>query len=231
MTADPSWSGAPPRLDPRLLDEASRRYRPAGRFAYHFARGKLSHDPAFGAIVHSGWIKPNCRVLDLGCGQGLLAAVLLAAGRGCRFRGIELMPRDAQRAKTALGKSAQIVCGDIRQEDFGDTDVVVILDVLHYIDFVGQDHVLHRAHHALAAGGLLLLRVGDIAAGWPFRLSNWVDHAVTFTRGNPLPRLHYRTLAEWRQALERLGFEVTVIPLSHGTPFANVLLKARLPDP
>jgi cyclopropane fatty-acyl-phospholipid synthase-like methyltransferase len=218
-----------PRLDRRLLDAATARYRPAGRFAYHFARGKLGGDPAFAAILHGGWIAPGSRVLDLGCGQGLLASLLIAADRGCRVHGIELMPRDAQRAATALGASARIVCGDIRHEEFGPADTVVILDVLHYIDYREQDQVLERLRAALHPGGQLLLRVGDADAGLPFRLSNWVDHVVTFVRGHRLPRLYCRPLSAWRQALEALGFQVEVVPLSQGTPFANVMLKARLP--
>jgi cyclopropane fatty-acyl-phospholipid synthase-like methyltransferase len=227
--SDPvSTPSRPPRLDRRLLDAATARYRPAGRFAYHFARGKLGGDPAFAAILHKAWIEPGSRVLDLGCGQGLLASLLIAAGSGCRVHGIELMPRDAQRASTALGSAAHIVCGDIRHEDFGQADTAVILDVLHYIDYSEQDRVLERLRAALHPGGQLLLRVGDADAGLPFRLSNWVDHVVTFVRGHRLPRLYCRPLAGWRQALEALGFQVDVVPLSHGTPFANVMLKARL---
>ena len=217
----------PPRLAPRLLDLASARYRPAGRFAYHFARGKLSGDPAFGAIVGLGWIPPGSRVLDLGCGQGLLASLLIAADRHCRVRGIELMPADAERARLALGDAAEIVCGDIRHEDFGQTDVAVILDVLHYIDFDAQADVIARLHRALPADGLLLLRVGDADGGLPFRFSNWVDRVVTTVRGHRLGRLWCRPVRDWRQLLERAGFTVESLPLAHGTPFANVMLKAR----
>jgi hypothetical protein len=35
-------------------------------------------------------------------------------------------------------------------------------------------------------------------------------------------------LAEWKALLERLGFGVQSIPMSEGTPFANVLLVADL---
>jgi SAM-dependent methyltransferase len=212
-----------------LLDAATARYRPAGRFAYHFARGKLGGDPAFAAIVSHGWIAPGSRVLDLGCGQGLLASLLIATGSGCRVHGIELMPKDARRAATALGNAARIVCGDIRSEDFGHADTAVILDVLHYIDYDEQDRVLQRLRTALQPGGQLLLRVGDADAGLPFKLSNWVDHVVTFVRGHRLSRLYCRPLGQWREALASLGFRVEVVPLSHGTPFANVMLKARLP--
>jgi hypothetical protein len=36
-------------------------------------------------------------------------------------------------------------------------------------------------------------------------------------------------VAQWRSALEALGFTVQTEPMSHGTPRANVLLAARLP--
>jgi SAM-dependent methyltransferase len=224
---EPQRPGRPPRLDRQLLDAAAARFRPAGRFAYHFARGKLSGDPAFGCIVHQGWIRPGSRVLDLGCGQGLLASLLLAADHGCRVRGIELLPADAERARKALGDAAEIVCGDIRHEEFGQADTAVILDVLHYIDYADQEQVLQRLRAALQPGGLLLLRVGDADGGLRFRYSNLIDHIVFFCRGNRRGRLFCRPLAAWRELLERHHFQVDVIPLSHGTPFANVLLKAR----
>ncbi len=217
-----------PPLDPRLIDTATARYRAAGRFAYHFARGKLGRDPAFAAIMGRSWIPPGSRVLDLGCGQGLLASLLLAAGRRCSVRGIELMPADAQRAREALGDAAEIVCGDIRHEDFCEPQAVVILDVLHYIGYAEQDQVLRRIRAALPPDGVLLLRVGDADAGLPFRLSNWVDRVVTFGRGHRLGRLYCRPLAKWRSTLQALGFRVEIVPLSQGTPFANVMLKGTL---
>ena len=100
-------------------------------------------------------------------------------------------------------------------------------DVLHYIDYDDQRRVLERLRDALSPRGLLLLRVGDASAGLPFTISNWVDRTVTFVRGHRLGRLYCRPLLEWRAALAALGFAVRAIPLSQGTPFANVLLEAR----
>ncbi|MFN0314101.1 MAG: class I SAM-dependent methyltransferase [Burkholderiales bacterium] len=227
-----------------LLDEASRPYRQAGQFAWRFARGKLGGDPAFRHILENGLIAPRSRVLDLGCGQGLLAALLNAASdmeaRGAWPRewrqapvlpevlGIELMESDVRRAREALGKKATFVQGDICNTPFGSASVVVILDVLHYIGYDAQARVLSQVKEALSPHGLLLLRVGDAGGGLPFRISNWVDHAVTFVRGHRLPRLYCRTLSEWTGELEKLGFKTERRPMSAGTPFANVLLVARL---
>jgi hypothetical protein len=76
----------------------------------------------------------------------------------------------------------------------------------------------------------LLLRVGNASAGLPFRISTWVDRVVTSVRRHRVPRLYCRTLSQWQQALANLGFTVESIPMHQGTPFANVLLVARLPD-
>jgi SAM-dependent methyltransferase len=226
-----------------LLESASEPYRRAGRFAYYFARGKLGSDPVFRAILEQGLLAGRSRILDLGCGQGLLAAWLAAAQggfdaghwpanwppapRAVSVRGIELMDSDVQRAHTALGKSCGVAQGDIRTADFGKVDAVVILDVLHYMDEAAQRAVLRRVRAALAPGGLLLLRVGDADGGLRFRYSQWVDKAVMLIRGHSLVTTHCRNIAQWRVLLQECGFDAEPTPMSEGTPFKNVLLAAH----
>jgi SAM-dependent methyltransferase len=216
----------------RLVESASAPYRAAGRFAWHFARGKLGADPVYRHLLQARLIPENARLLDLGCGQGLLAALLAAAGapRLAAYRGLELMARDVARAQRALGRECGVRQGDIRGAEFGAVDAVVILDVLHYLRPQDQDAVLRRVRAALAPGGVLLLRVGDAAAGLAFRLGNWVDWMVVLARGHGATRFHSRSVAQWRSALEALDFTVQAEPMSRGTPFANVLLCARLPQ-
>ena len=215
----------------RLVDAASAPYRAAGRFAWHFARGKLRSDPVFRHLLDAHLVPEGARVLDLGCGQGLLRALLDAADgpRLASYRGIELMARDVERAHRALGEDCGVAPGDIRSAPFGAADVVVLLDVLHYLPPADQDAVLARARAALSPGGTLLLRVGDASGGLPFLLSNWVDWCVACARGHGATRFHCRSVAQWRSALEALGFAVRAEPMSRGTPFANVLLVARAP--
>jgi SAM-dependent methyltransferase len=138
------------------------------------------------------------------------------------------MPRDVERARAALGTGASFSVGDMCRADFGRADAVVVLDVLHYVDFEAQNEVLKRIRAALAPGGVLVLRVGDAAGGWPFRFSVWVDHVVTFVRGHRNSRLYCRSLEDWKAALARLGFTVQSLPMNEGTPFANILLVAQL---
>lgn len=226
-----------------LLDAASEPYRNAGRFAYYFARGKLRADPVYRAILELGLLRGRSRVLDLGCGQGLLAAWLRAAEhcyergtwpwgwppapRTLSTRGIELMARDVERARRALGSASEVSQADIRSASFGAVDAVVILDVLHYLDPQAQLEVLRRVRAALPTRGLLLLRVGDAGAGLRFRYGQWSDKLVMLLRGHFIVTQHCRSTIQWRMLLRECGFDSEAKPMSQGTPFANVLLIAH----
>jgi SAM-dependent methyltransferase len=226
-----------------LLDRATQPYRSAGLFAWKFAQGKLKGDPAFFNLLEQGLIPDAERLIDLGCGQGLLASWLLearalhesgqwpahwpAAPKIGHIWGLELMPKDVARAHAALGDRAQIAQGDIRTIDFGKADVAIILDVLHYISYEEQEDVLRRIHAALPTGGTFITRIGNAAGGLPFHYSNWVDRTAFFLRGHRLSQIYCRTLAEWMEVLKRNGFEVEPLPMYKGTPFSNVMLIAK----
>lgn len=226
-----------------LLDRATQPYRSAGRFAWHFAKGKLKGDPAFFGLLEHGLIPDATRLIDLGCGQGLLASWLLeahalhesgdwpanwpAAPKVENIWGLELMQKDVDRARAALGDRAQFAQGDIRAAEFGKTDVAIILDVLHYISYEAQEDVLRRIRAALPTGGTFITRIGDAAGGLPFHYSNWVDRTVFYLRGHRLDNIYCRTLSEWLEVLKRNGFEAEALPMHKGTPFCNVMLIAK----
>jgi SAM-dependent methyltransferase len=244
----------------QLHSAACAPYKAAGRFAWHWARGKLGRDPAFRGMLARGDLPPNARVVDIGCGQGLVASLLAAcADMQARntwpsawpqrasyssYTGIELMQAAVGRGQTALRglqPAPQLVCADMRTAELTACDVVVILDVLHYVNHAEQNAVLARVRDALAGAGAgtgrgacsgpgrLLLRVGDADNSRGFAISQWVDKVVTFCGGHRTPPTWGRPLGEWVAQLRRLGFVVQSVPMSQGTPFANVLLVADLP--
>jgi SAM-dependent methyltransferase len=239
-----------------LVGAASAPYKPTSRWAYHWARGKLTRDPVFRGLLERGDFAHTGHVLDIGCGQGLVATLLQAcaaqqrAGRwpvawgappaATAYTGIELMAKDVARAEAALAPlplAPRFVAADMCTAAFPPCDTVVILDVLHYVDRAAQDGVLERVRDALrhgqgaqaGHGSRLLLRVGDMADTKGFAASQWVDRVVTWARGHRVPPTFGRPLAQWQARLRELGFaQVRAVPQSQGTPFANVLLVAAL---
>jgi SAM-dependent methyltransferase len=239
-----------------LLGAAQAPYKVSGRFAWYWARGKLGRDPVFRGMLERGDLPARARVVDIGCGQGLVASLLhaceqaekagqwpadwAAAPSARSYTGIELTQREVgrgERALAALPVAPNLVCADMRDAALPPCDLVVILDVLHYVDIAAQDALLLRIRDALRIGAAdshtrqaprLLLRVGDAANRRAFAISQWVDRVVTTVRGYGAAPTWGRTLDDWMAQLQGLGFEVHSVPMSQGTPFANVLLVADL---
>src|ERR1700736_2067515 len=126
-----------------VVDKAAQRYIPAGRGAYHFARAKLRYDPVFAAILARGLLPDRVRLADLGCGEGLLFTLLIAARaqyemgawpedwppppRSVSLLGIDLRRRAIRAAEIAVGENASISVGDIRTTAIPERDAIVIL--------------------------------------------------------------------------------------------------------
>lgn len=231
-----------PKLRP-LLEAASRPYAAAGRVAWHFARGKLRHDPAFIFLLRSGLLPDRGSLLDVGCGQGVLLSLLKAAKAQYQaglwpqgwpapplnldLQGIELREKRVKAAHCALGGGAQVEQRDLRDFDFRLRSVIVMLDVLHYLGAGDQQRVLEKAARSLEPDGVLLVREADAGAGFPFQVTKWCERIAEAGRGRLSNSLHFRSLGEWVAALEGLGLAVHSEPMSQGTPFANVLFTAR----
>ena len=228
-----------------LIDAASKPYLAAGRCAYYFVRGKLQHDPVFLALLRSNRFPDRARVLDLGCGHAILASLMLAsqerweAGHwpagwpappsALQWHGIEWERTAAQRARIALGDRVSIRTADLREVPLTDADVVVLIDVLHYLEPDAQVSLLEQVAQSLRGGGLLILRVADVSAGWRFYLGKIADRVGSVLTARAMPRHYHKPLDEWLRLLESLGFSPSVEPATTGQSFANVLVWAKVP--
>jgi SAM-dependent methyltransferase len=233
-------------MDPRLrllFEDASRPFQPAGRAAWHYARGKLRHDPVYFALLRSGVLPDGGTLVDLGCGQGILLALLSAAkeqferGRWpsgwpapparLAMRGYDLRDRSIRTARLALDGKAALECRDIRGLELPPCAAVVVLDVLYHLAPAEQERTLASAARALQPGGVLVLRETDAGAGLRFQVQRGAERLAQAWRGRFAPRLWYREARQWAAVLQGLDLSVSSEPMSAGTPFASVLFVAR----
>jgi SAM-dependent methyltransferase len=214
---------------PDLVRAVAARY--GSRFHRGFVQGKLEHDPVYRALAADASLAGARSVLDLGCGRGILLALLAERarrqGRGLELRGIEARASHAAVARAALGADAEIRIADLRDAVLPRCHAACLIDVLHYLPEEAQRPLLGRVVHVLEPGGLLFVREIDRAAGVRGRLARAAERTATVLRGEPGQRFCFRTAAAWRDLLDGAGLSVASRPADEGTPFANVLLVGR----
>lgn len=138
------------------------------------------------------------RVLDLGCGDGRIAARLMERRPDLIVEGVDVLVRPVTHIPVTRYDGGTLPFAD------GSFDYVVIVDVLHHTD----DPAVVLAEAArVARRGLVVkdhLREGWLA-GPILRLMDWVGN-----RGHDV-RLPYNYLdrAQWAKVLERCGLAVS----------------------
>jgi hypothetical protein len=143
------------------------------------------------------------------------------------LRGFDAHAARVQLARRVLDGSAQVELRDVRDFEFAPCSVIVMLDVLLYLDAAEQERVLDKAAAALEPNGLLLLREPDAGAGLAFHATRCSALLEAALRGSFAQKLRCRSAGDWRAALARRGLAVDAQPMSRGTPFSNFLFVAR----
>jgi uncharacterized protein (DUF2062 family)/2-polyprenyl-3-methyl-5-hydroxy-6-metoxy-1,4-benzoquinol methylase len=220
-----------------LAGAAADRYATTSITAWEFARGKLRGDPVYRDVLLGGWLPYGGRLLDIGCGQGLMLALLAEAQRvdGLlhfeRLVGVELRSHRARLARAALGSDAEILETDARNISPGTCRVVLLFDVLHMMPRPDQDALLASAVSALEPGGMIVVREADASAGWRFNAVRFGNRVTALASGAWHQTFAFRTLDEWRACFSRHGLEIEGAPAGAGTPFANHLFRLRATGP
>jgi uncharacterized protein (DUF2062 family)/SAM-dependent methyltransferase len=230
--------------DPAFFDlvrQASDRYLGVSITAWEFARGKLRGDPLYRSIVCSGLLPDGQTLLDVGCGSGLMLALLAEARSRVRsgawdsglprpplferMVGIDIRPRVVDVARQALGADAEIFEGDARQLTSSTHDAVLICDVLHMMSFDEQEQVIAVTRRSLRDGGVLVVREADAAGGWRFFVVRAGNRLKSIVLRNWRQRFYFRTQLEWCALFARHGLAVTEMANGGRTPFASVLFR------
>jgi SAM-dependent methyltransferase len=181
-------------------------YRGARAMAYdrRWARyTQATHAPVLAAALPL--LRPGMRVLDAGCGTGILLEALLVQQPELTAIGMDASPDMAAQARARLGDRAEILVGDLADPALPAIaphalfDLILCTNVLHYLPSPAETAL--QLSKRLTPAGILIVE-DFIAHGW------WWPLFERIIRAND--EAHRRTLSldELRATADHAGLMV-----------------------
>ena len=203
------------------------------RWLRGYIKGKLLSDPVFDTALQVAGGHTD-RIVDLGCGLGLLGLWLRSHNHEAPYVGCDLGSWKIEAARNAAAKlgfsKIQLHEGDLLEFSLLPGDMICAFDILHYLPENLQSRLIHRLAGAARNESIILIRNGMNGCEWRshatrlqewwIRLSGWI-----YGRNIHFPELH-PLVAEFQAQ----GCDVEYKPLWGNTPFSSFWLKVSAPN-
>lgn len=161
--------------------------------------GEYVHDRRTTVLrdVLSPWIPPGARVLDVGCGDGLLASRIAQARPDVALEGVDVLVRSDVRIPVRPFDGLRIPYPDRA------FDAVLLVDVVHH----AEEPETLLLETARVCRGVVLLKDHTCEGFLAGPTLRFMDRIGNLRHGVDIPG-NYWPEARWRAALPRLGFRI-----------------------
>ncbi|MCD4666587.1 class I SAM-dependent methyltransferase [archaeon] len=162
------------------------------------------------------------RILDVGCGYGLLSNYLWIKSKDRIIDGIDLSQNRLSIAKKTENKNKKFEIKDVKDLKNISYDGVVMTDFLHHIPYDIQEELIKKIKSNMKKGGILLIQ--DIAKSnnWKYIFASNLDQFL-----NLKDKLYYRSIKDFKRVLEKYNFEVEIKMVDKGLPLPDVIYICR----
>lgn len=166
-------------------------------------------------------VRPGLRVLDIGCGPGILIEHL----PGVAYTGTDVSARYIEAARRKYGDRATFHRGrveDLDPSELGEFDVVIAKSLIHHIDEDEALHLFEVASTVLAEDGRLV----TLDAAYTPDMSRAARFVVSRDRGQSI------LAPEGYEALARRRFTDVEVEVQHGLlriPYTHVFMSCAHP--
>ena len=119
----------------------------------------------------------RARITDIGCGLGPLSYMLAMLSGERTVLGIDYDADKIAVANHNFSRNERIrfVCANVADYDLPESDVFVMNDMLHYMDYLSQERLLETCIGKLLPGGMLIIRDGDAGGTAKHRVTRFTE--------------------------------------------------------
>lgn len=207
--------------------EVSRLYRYQGPYVTQFVYWKMKTDPLFQAVEAAA--PTRGRILDLGCGYGIVAHWLTIFAPERSVTGVDFDADKIRVAQATARFNPRVVFERRDLLEWAEQpacDCVLLCDVLHYFPRELKAEVLRKVFQALRPGGCLIVRDACAEETPRHRRVAWSEKwAVRFGQNKTRHGLHFENEKTHLALLHEAGFSKVEIRTNSGLG-SNVLLVA-----
>lgn len=199
----------------------------SGDFSETFSRIRI-WDAPFEIIEHSTPKKGI--IVDLGCGDGLIANYLALSSIERKVIGIEINSLRIKDAQKGI-KNTEFKRGDILKNNFPVADTILLVHVLHHLSsYEEQSTLIKKCRGKLKKNGKIIIVEIDHRPILKFILT-WIVDTIIFSIlfENKLFNFNifYRSKKKWKSYLEHFGFKVKTISAHKNKPFSHFIFYCK----
>jgi ubiquinone/menaquinone biosynthesis C-methylase UbiE len=167
--------------------------------------------------------------VDLGCGYGVWAFYLALLRPQARILGSD-PDNDKVQVAAAIARQngltrLEFSTGKAQDISLPPCNLISLVDILYLIPFNDQIEILQKCAAALLSGGRIMVKEIGSQPRWKY-LVNYLEEVLAvrvlrITRGR---EFYFRSEQEWKDILDNLGLQASVIPLDAGYLHSHVLI-------
>ena len=196
-----------------------------------FVRGRLATAPLEALAARA----EGARLLDVGCGHGVLVALLAAGSPGRQVVGIDPDGRKIEWARASVGRLPNVelracTIEELAAERPGEFDTVLVADVLYLLAAAAWQPFLAAAHALLRSGGRLVLKEAEDDGSWRVKKALLQEQLMVrlLRRTHSSGAVGFAPRATLESAVRGAGFAIEeVAPLARGYSTPHLLIVAR----
>jgi SAM-dependent methyltransferase len=229
----PPATSTPASTRPSSFRDVLDLYAYRGPYIESYLTWKLRIDPIYRGVAPL--VPARGRVLDLGCGYGLMSHILAGASLEREVIGVDFDERkiDVARCAARARSNVRFEVGDVFAWPYPPADAVVMVDMLHYWSEARQLELIARVCRCLRPGGTAVFRDGCATDSGGHLATTWGERFSTrFGFNRRGQGLQFGTRQFYVDAFEAQGLRLVAEPAGLGLGSNRVLVFQRpgVPD-